>query len=149
MLFLVMFDLVSLCGWMFCNVSWSSSDISYRVTMPSFLTVALTPPAEWSPLLSVSWKTQPYWNWFQNELPPNEGREHYHFPLRCFDVQISKNMMASQRNIFFEAVERFFSWMMTASIKLMTRMVDECLILNKPGRRRVTLCQRVMAAVQS
>ena len=41
-----------------------------------------------------------------------------------------------------------FSWIMTASIKLMTRTMDGCLILNKLGRRRVKLCQRVMATLQ-
>ena len=52
-------------------------------------------------LLLLSWKIQPNWNQFQNELPSNEGRELYHFLLHCSDVQIGKNMMASQRNISF------------------------------------------------
>ena len=38
--------------------------------------------------------------------------------------------------------------MMTASIKLMTWMMDGCLILNKLGRRRVKLSHRVMATLQ-
>ena len=42
----------------------------------------------------------------------------------------------------------YFSWMMTASIKLLTQMMDGCLILNKLGRRRVKLYQRVMATLQ-
>ena len=33
----------------------------------------------------------------QNELPSKGGRELYHFLLLCFNVQISKNMMASQK----------------------------------------------------
>ena len=37
---------------------------------------------------------------------------------------------------------------MTASIKLMTGTMDGRLILNKLGRRRVKLCQRVMATLQ-
>ena len=57
-------------------------------------------------------------------------------------------MMASQKNInFFKAFDMYFSWMMSVSIKLMTWMMDGCLILNKLGRRRVTLCQRVMATL--
>ena len=52
-------------------------------------------------LLLSFWETQPNWNQFQNELPFDKGRDHYHFLLHCFDVQISKNMMASQRNICF------------------------------------------------
>ena len=46
-------------------------------------------------------KTLPNWNRCQNQLPSHEGRELHHFLLRCFDVQISKNTMASQRNISF------------------------------------------------
>ena len=34
---------------------------------------------------------------------------------------------------------------MTASMKLITGTMNGCLILNKLGRRRVQLCQRVMA----
>ena len=68
----------------------------------------------------------------------------------CFVVltfQIGENMMASQRNICFLKHRIFvgFSWMMTASIQLMTGTMDGCLILNKLGRRRVALCPRVMA----
>ena len=37
---------------------------------------------------------------------------------------------------------------MTASIKLTTKTMDGCLILNKLGRRRVELCQRVMATLK-
>ena len=37
---------------------------------------------------------------------------------------------------------------MTAGIKLMTQTMDGCLILNKLGRRRLKLCQRVMATLQ-
>ena len=37
---------------------------------------------------------------------------------------------------------------MMASIKLMAWMLDGCLILNKLGRRRVKVCQRVMATLQ-
>ena len=51
-------------------------------------------------LLLLSWKTQPNWNQFQNEPPSNEGRELYHVLLHCLDIQIGKNMMASQR--FFD-----------------------------------------------
>ena len=46
-----------------------------------------------------------------------------------------------------EVLGIYFSWIMIASIKLMTRTMDECLILNKLGRR-VKLCQRVMATLQ-
>ena len=45
--------------------------------------------------------------------------------------------------VFSEAMTIDFSWMTTASIKLMTRTMVECLILNKLGRRTVKLCQRV------
>ena len=56
-----------------------------------------------------SWKIQPNWNCFQNELPSDEMRglpsdemrEFYHFLLHCFDVQISDNAMASKWNISF------------------------------------------------
>ena len=51
--------------------------------------------------LLLSWKTQPYWNWYQNGLSSDEGRKLYYFLLLCFDVQISENTMASQRNISF------------------------------------------------
>ena len=37
---------------------------------------------------------------------------------------------------------------MITSINLMTGTMDECLTLNKLGRRRVKLCQRVMATLQ-
>ena len=51
--------------------------------------------------------------------------------------------------IVSEALGLYFSWIMIASIKLMTRTMDECLILNKLGRRRrLKLCQRVMATLQ-
>ena len=42
----------------------------------------------------------------------------------------------------------YLSWTIKASIKLMTQTMDGCLILNKLGRRRVKLCQRVMATLQ-
>ena len=48
-------------------------------------------------LLSLSWKTQWNWNQFQNELPSDEGKELHHFLLHCFDFQISKNTMGSQK----------------------------------------------------
>ena len=48
----------------------------------------------------------------------------------------------SKKHQFSEALVIDFSWMMTASIKLLTRMMDGCLILNKLGRRRVRMCQR-------
>ena len=38
----------------------------------------------------------------------------------------------------------YFSWMMMVGIKLMTRMMDGCLILNEMGRRRVKVCQRTV-----
>ena len=60
-------------------------------------------------LLLLSWKTQPNWNKFQNKLPSNKGREHCHFLLHCFDVQIGKNMMASQRNISFWSIGHILS----------------------------------------
>ena len=44
---------------------------------------------------------QPNWNRFVNELPSDEGGELSHFLLRCVDVQIGENTMASQRNISF------------------------------------------------
>ena len=53
------------------------------------------------PWLLLSWKTQPNWHQFQNELPSDEGRELCHFLLHCFGIQIRKNRMASQRNISF------------------------------------------------
>ena len=53
----------------------------------------------------------------------------------------------SKKYQFSEAVDRCFSYMMTASIKLMTRTMDRCLILSKM-RRRVKQCQRVMATLQ-
>ena len=63
-------------------------------------------------LLLLSWKTQLNWNWFQNKLPCDEGRELYHFLLHCFDVQMGKNMMASQRNTSFlqQWTETFHGW---------------------------------------
>ena len=64
--------------------------ISYRGTRPSFYK-----------LYFCCLGKQPNWNQFQNELTSDEGREFYHCLLRCFEVQISKNMMASQRNICF------------------------------------------------
>ena len=41
----------------------------------------------------------------------------------------------------------YFTWMMTAGIKLLTQKMDGCLILNKLVRRRVKLYQRAMAAL--
>ena len=94
-------------------------------------------------------KHKPNWNRFQNKLPSDEGRELYHFLLSCFDIEISKNTLASQRNISFWSIEYlYFSWIMIGSIKLMTLTMDGCLILNKLGRRRVRLCLRVMATLQ-
>ena len=52
----------------------------------------------------------------------------------------------SRQYLFSEASDTYFSWMMIASIKLMTRMMDGCLILNKLRRGRVS--QRVMATLQ-
>ena len=96
----------------------------------------------------LSWKTQPKWNWLQNKLPSDEGRELYHFLLHCVDVQIGKNTMASQKKkkpqnkkSFSEGLDIDFSWMVTASIKLMTQTMVWCLVLNKLERRRVKLCQ--------
>ena len=71
-----------------------------------------------------------------------------HFLLCCFDVQISENIMASEWNIGFLKHRTHFSWKMTASIKLMTQMTNGCLTLNKLGRRRMKLCQRMMATLQ-
>ena len=42
----------------------------------------------------------------------------------------------------------YFSWMMTANIKLMTQTMVGCLTLNKLGKKRVKLCKRVMATLQ-
>ena len=49
---------------------------------------------------------------------------------------------------FSEALDMYFSWIMTVGMKLMTRTTDGCLTLNKLGRRRVKLCQRVTATLQ-
>ena len=38
---------------------------------------------------------------FKTKLPSNEGKELYHFLLHCFDVQVSENVMACQRNVNF------------------------------------------------
>ena len=65
-----------------------------------------------------------------------------HFLLHCFDIQIHKNVMTSQRSISVWSIGYIFSWIIIVSIKLMTRMMDGCLILNKLGRRRMKLCQR-------
>ena len=69
----------------------------------------------WS-LLFLSWKTQPNWNQFQNELPSDEGRELYHIMLHCFDIQIRENAMASQRNINFlkHWIYTFYGWLQRA-----------------------------------
>ena len=100
-------------------------------------------------LLLLSWKTQPNWNWFQNEPLSDEGRELYHFLSCCFDIHIGKSMMASQRNISFWSIGYiYFPLSLIVSIKMMTRTMVGCLILNKLGRRRVKLCQRVMATLQ-
>ena len=64
-------------------------------------------------LLSLSWKTQPNWNWFQNKLPSDARRELYHFLLHCFDVEIRENMMASKRNIISflkHWIDTFHGW---------------------------------------
>ena len=47
-----------------------------------------------------------------------------------------------------EALGLYFSWILIASIKMMTRTMDGCLILNKLGKRRVNLSQRVMSTLQ-
>ena len=51
----------------------------------------------------------------------------------CFDVQIGRNTMASQRKISSKAVGVHFSWIMIASIKLMTQTMDGCLFYIKWG----------------
>ena len=106
----------------------------------------------------VSWKTQPNTTNHHRKHNQIETSFKTNFLLMkrensvtsCFVVltfQIGENMMASQRNICFLKHRIFvgFSWMMTASIQLMTGTMDGCLILNKLGRRRVALCPRVMA----
>ena len=50
--------------------------------------------------------------------------------------------MASQEMLVSEALGIYFPWNMIASIKLMTRTMDDCLILNKLGRGRVKLSER-------
>ena len=52
------------------------------------------------------------------------------------------------KEIVFKALGIYFSWIMIASIRLMTSTMDGCLILNKLGRRRVKMYQRVMATLQ-
>ena len=75
--------------------------------------------------LLLSSKTPPDCNRFQKELPSDEGREPYHFLWHCFDVQIGENVLASQRNIsFLKYWIIYFSWMMTAGIRLLTRTMD-------------------------
>ena len=49
--------------------------------------------------------------------------------------------------LVFKALGIYFSWIVLASLKLMTQTMDGCLILNKLGRR-VKLCNRVMATLQ-
>ena len=94
-----------------------STQVRLHTLMNPFCTVERGPCSSWlcschlwnkslvprTPLL-LSWKTQPKWTWFQNELPSYEGRELYHGLLHCFYVQIGKNTMASQRNISFISI---------------------------------------------
>ena len=47
-----------------------------------------------------------------------------------------------------KALGTYFLWILIASIKKKTPTMDGCLILNKLGRRRVKLCQRVTATLQ-
>ena len=46
--------------------------------------------------------------------------------------------------LVFWSIDIYFLWMMTEIIKLMTQIMDKCLILNELGRRRMKLCQSVM-----
>ena len=149
-----------------CHVDASVCLLLFSGTMLQLLVNTLC-TAEWGPrsswlctsrlwnealvpqiLLLLSWKTQPNWNRFQNKLPSGEGRELYHFLLHCFWCSSRQNMMASQRNISFWSTGIHFPWILIVSIKMMTRTMDGCLILNKLGRRRVKLSQRMMATLQ-
>ena len=78
---------------------------------------------------------------FKTKFLPMKGENSYRILLRCFDVRISKNTMASKRNIsFLKHLIYTFQWMMTVSIILMTQTMDGRLILNKLGRRKERLC---------
>ena len=65
----------------------------------------------------------------------------------CWVVLVFK-LAKIKKYYFSKALDIYFSWVMTASIKLMTQTIDWCLILNKLGRRRVKLCEKVMATLQ-
>ena len=85
-------------------------------------------------LLLLSRKTLQNWNRFQNELPSDEGRELYHFLLHSNLAKI--RWLGKKILVFWSTGYIYISRLMTTSVKLMTRTMDGCLILNKLERRR-------------
>ena len=119
----------------------------------SFLAVVLTPPMEWGPRSATSTvivfentakqksvsKQMSFW-WRERTLP---------LPFALFWRSNRWKYTGCLKKYWFsEALDIDFTWMLIASIKLLTRMMDGCLILNKLGWRRVKLCLRVMITLQ-
>ena len=63
-------------------------------------------------------------------------------------LKSSKIRLLVKEILVSEAWGIYFPWILIATIKMMTWMMVGCLILNKLGRRRMKLCQRVMATLQ-
>ena len=95
-------------------------------------------------LLSLSWKTWPNWNWFQNFLPmKGENSITAYCVVLTFKLE-KVPWLVKEILVFWSTGYVLF----TAGIKLTTWTINGCLILNKLGRRRVKLCQRIMATLQ-
>ena len=123
-----------------------SSHIPYGRTRLPFLVVVLTLPAERGRqstnsafvVLENTAKLKPVSKQTFFQLRERESSITSYSVVLTF--KSAKIQWVVKRNIkFSEALDLYFSWMMTASIKLLTRTMDGCLILDKLVRRRMKL----------
>ena len=101
-------------------------------------------------LLLLSWKTAKLK--MVSKRTSFQWREWTHIISYCLVLTFksAKIQWLVKEILVSEALGIIFLWILIASIKMMTRAMKGCLILNKLGRRRMKLChcQRVMATLQ-
>ena len=85
---------------------------------------------------------------FKTNFLPMKGENSITSCCVVLTFKSAKSRLLVKEILVSEALGVYFSWIMIASIKLMTRTMDGWLIMNKLRRRRVKLCQRVMATLQ-
>ena len=140
-------------GWGGLACGYMALHIPYSGTRPLFLVVKHTRPMERGPCstnstLVVFENTAKLKPNFKMNFLPMKGESSITSCCIVLMFKSAKIWWLVKEILVSKALGIFFSWIMIASIKLMTRTMYGCLILNELGRRRVKLCQRVMATVQ-